>query len=324
MRAIFQPALVVYRRVARAVYSIVFPFTLALAGVTLALVVLGGIVHNTGSSLACPDWPLCNGTAFPRMVGAVLIEHGHRLTALAVVVGTVLVVMALAERKHPAARVAWLALGLVIVQALLGAVTVKLRLPPMVSTGHLATSMLYLSTVIFLALRLRPAPGAALPAHVRQMTAATAVLIYAQMVLGAAVRHLGAGLACRELWTCNGRLWPTGIDYTLELHMLHRFVAAAVLLAATATAIATFRAAAGRTAVRALALAAPFLVLVQMTLGILTIISYRDIVPLTAHLGVAALLFGNAVALHLVSRGQLGAVAPSPFDGEELPEGVAA
>jgi heme A synthase len=321
MRAIAERAIVVYRRVARAVFSIAFPFTLGLAGVTVALVVLGGIVHNTGSSLACPDWPLCNGTAFPRMVGAVLIEHGHRLTALAVVVGTVLLLMALAERRHPATRVAWLALALVIVQALLGAITVKLRLPPLVSTGHLATSMLYFSTVIYLALRLRPAPGAALPAHIRQMTAITAVLIYAQMVLGAAVRHLGAGLVCRETWTCNGRLWPTGIDYTLQLHMLHRFVAAAVLVAVTATAIATFRATAGRPGVRALALAAPVLVVAQMMLGLLTIVTFRDIVPLTAHLGVAALLLGDAVALHLVSRGRLGATATTV---EELPHGVAA
>ena len=63
-------------------------FAALLAALTLALVCLGGVVHNTGSSLACPDWPLCNGSAFPRMAGAVLIEHGHRLTALAVTVGT--------------------------------------------------------------------------------------------------------------------------------------------------------------------------------------------------------------------------------------------
>src|SRR4051812_1322483 len=84
------------RRMAGVVYSVAVPFAFGLAALTFALVVLGGIVHNTGSSLACPDWPLCNGSAFPRMVGAVLIEHGHRLTALAVVVGTVLLLVALA------------------------------------------------------------------------------------------------------------------------------------------------------------------------------------------------------------------------------------
>src|SRR3954451_10318022 len=76
------------RLIGGVVYSVRVPFAFALAGLTFALVVLGGIVHNTGSSLACPDWPLCNGTAFPKMAGAILIEHGHRLTAFAVVMGT--------------------------------------------------------------------------------------------------------------------------------------------------------------------------------------------------------------------------------------------
>lgn len=55
----------------------------ALTFVTLALVLammmLGAVVHGTGSSLACPDWPWCYGSAFPRMEGGVLFEHSHRL-----------------------------------------------------------------------------------------------------------------------------------------------------------------------------------------------------------------------------------------------------
>src|SRR6476659_7125398 len=98
----------------------------SLAALTFALVVLGGIVHNTGSSLACPDWPLCNGTAFPKMAGAILIEHGHRLTAFAVVMGTLgLLVLLIAGRADRGSiKTAAVALGLVIVQALLGAITV--------------------------------------------------------------------------------------------------------------------------------------------------------------------------------------------------------
>ena len=53
------------------------PLSLVLVGLTFALVVLGGIVHNTGSSLACPDWPLCYGMVFPPMRGGILYEHGH-------------------------------------------------------------------------------------------------------------------------------------------------------------------------------------------------------------------------------------------------------
>jgi heme A synthase len=302
-----------YRRLSRAVFAVAYPFTVALAGLTLALVVLGGIVHNTGSSLACPDWPLCNGTAFPKMAGAVLIEHGHRLTALAVVVGSILILLALAEhsRDRGAVKTAGLALALVIVQALLGAVTVKLRLPPAVSTAHLGTSMLYFATVIYLANRLRQNAAPAMAPGLRHLTLAAAVLIYLQMVLGAAVRHVGAGLVCRELVSCSG--WLSG-HITLQIHMIHRVTAVGVLLLVSFTSVQLLRS--GRA--RLLALSAPFLFVVQMTLGLLTITTFRDIVPLTAHLGVAALLFANVVTLHLQARG------PATADEEALPLAVMA
>jgi heme A synthase len=282
----------------------------ALAALTFALVVLGGIVHNTGSSLACPDWPLCNGSAFPRMAGAILIEHGHRLTALAVVVGTIALFSLLAawSSDRGAVKAAGLGLGLVIVQALLGAITVKFRLPPLVSTGHLATSMLFFSTVIYLAFRLRQNAAPSLSPRVQQLTLTATVLIYAQMVLGAAVRHLGAGLVCREWVSCKGWL---GADYTMQLHMAHRIFAVIVLGFVVYTSVIAWKASRNL-----LALLAPILVVLQMSLGLITIFTYRDIVPLTAHLAVAALLFADVLALHLISRGPLA-------ETDEEPVGVA-
>ena len=116
---------------------------LATAAATFALLAIGGLVHATGSSLACPDWPLCYGQFFPAMEGGVLFEHGHRLVALAVaVLTTALAVLVWRRRREGSVRaLAALAVVLVLFQASLGAVTVVYKLPLLVSAGHLATSM---------------------------------------------------------------------------------------------------------------------------------------------------------------------------------------
>src|SRR2546423_5768028 len=55
------------------------------AAATFLLLVIGGTVNPTGSSLACPEPTLvCHGQLFPPMVGGVLYEHGHRLAAMTV------------------------------------------------------------------------------------------------------------------------------------------------------------------------------------------------------------------------------------------------
>jgi len=55
------------------------------AAATFVLLVIGGTVNPTGSSLACPEPTMvCHGQLFPPMVGGVLYEHGHRLAAMSV------------------------------------------------------------------------------------------------------------------------------------------------------------------------------------------------------------------------------------------------
>src|SRR6266851_921908 len=113
---------------------LVHRFAIATAVATYLLILIGGLVHGTGSSLACPDWPTCYGTFMPRMEGGVLVEHSHRL-----------------------------AVALVVAQALLGGITVVLRLPTPISTAHTATSLLFFLTVIYIAARSRPVSAFAPP-----------------------------------------------------------------------------------------------------------------------------------------------------------------
>ncbi|MEW6778232.1 MAG: COX15/CtaA family protein, partial [Bdellovibrionota bacterium] len=117
------------------------------ACLTFFLLLVGGIVHGTGSSLACPDWPTCYGTFFPEMKGGVFFEHSHRLVASLVGLLTIgIVVMVHRQRREKRLRrLSWAALGLVIFQGILGGITVIYKLPAAVSSAHLATSMIFFS-----------------------------------------------------------------------------------------------------------------------------------------------------------------------------------
>src|SRR5450631_2251048 len=101
---------------------------LATAAATLALMGIGSLVHSTGSSLACPDWPLCHGQVFPAMTGGVEFEHTHRLVGAAVATMTaVLLVLTLRDRTRRGRAWVVTAAALVLVQAILGGLTVILR-----------------------------------------------------------------------------------------------------------------------------------------------------------------------------------------------------
>ncbi len=135
------------------------------AASALALAVIGALVDPEGAALACPDWPLCQGEALPSLTGRVLVEHGHRIVALAVAALTgALAVTVLRRRTDPALhRLALGAVALVLVQAALGAATVLLGLPDVARVGHLAAAMAFFAVVVHLALRLRASATPAAP-----------------------------------------------------------------------------------------------------------------------------------------------------------------
>jgi len=301
-----------------------FRLAQATAVATFLLLVVGGLVHATGSSLACPDWPLCYGQFFPAMEGGVLYEHGHRLAALAVAVLTAaLAVATWRRRRDPVARtLSSLAVVLVLFQASLGAATVMWKLPLLVSSAHLATSMAFFSAVVALACRLRPpspADGApAAPRGVRALAGLAAAGVYLQIVLGALVRHSGSGLACgTEAVLCQGVAWPLGGP--AQLQMLHRFAGLAAAALAAAAGFAALRAGPGRT--RAAAAAAPVLALAQLALGAWTVWSLISVAVVSLHLAVGALLLADVLTLFLLLGPR---PVPSPARGEDVAAGLVA
>jgi heme A synthase len=293
-------------------------FAIATAAVTWVLLLVGGLVHGTGSSLACPDWPLCHGQFFPEMTRGVEYEHSHRLVAGTVAIMTVVLGVALyRDGRYRALRpLAIAAPIMVIAQAVLGGITVLLRLPKAVTLSHLTLSMCFFSVLILIAVRTAPsslslkhAPGdlgnepraienAAL-LRARPLVGVSILAILGQIFLGGLVRHSMAGLACITLPLCFGHVWPpeSSSVYSERVHMLHRFGAVIVTALVFASAILVARRALRGSRIRAVAIAAPILVLIQGTLGVFSVTSLLHLPTVTAHLGVGALLLASMVAL---------------------------
>jgi heme A synthase len=117
---------------------------------------------------------------------------------------------------------------------------------------------------------------------------ATAVIAFATMCIGAYVSSSGAGLACRDIPECAGNV----VVYTpgQYVQMLHRFIAAACLLASVVSF--TFVWALGAsTRVRVTATLGLGLVFVQIVLGLLNVALRLPIDLREAHAANAALVF---------------------------------
>ena len=111
------------------------------------LIVLGGVTTQTGSGMACPDWPLCFGELLPNLTTTVLIEMSHRY--LAMIVGLIITsTFILAVRNYRNSKIllfsSAMSFLLVGIQGYIGMLTVTSILDPAIVTLHLA-----LSTALF-------------------------------------------------------------------------------------------------------------------------------------------------------------------------------
>ncbi len=209
---------------------------------TYLLIVLGAIVRITGSGMGCGDhWPLCNGHLFPPLddIGTV-IEWSHRLVAA--LVSTLVVALAaydwwLQRRADGrmggwAARASYVALALLIVQVLLGAITVKLELPAWSVVLHLGTAMLLLATLLI------AAAGQVGAQHAAPLPIVIVTLTLVTVLFGALTANVGAAAACHGFPLCNGQIWTTAGPLAL-IHWLHRLLAYSLAIVATVWAVRT-------------------------------------------------------------------------------------
>jgi heme a synthase len=209
---------------------------------TYLLVAVGGLVRATKSGLGCGnDWPDCNGEFLPVLHSRpVLIEYSHRLAALVVVVLVgVLAVRAWRERRKAPklAAASGIAFGLVLFQALLGMIVVKLDLEALSVALHLTTAMAFAAVLIYIVAVSSEATNRldnqTDPALGRWAVAAAGSVLLLLMV-GSYVTGVDAGYVFPDWPLMDGRLVPDFGSVRPELaeryaiHFTHRALAALV------------------------------------------------------------------------------------------------
>lgn len=181
-------------------------FVLLVGCATLLLIIAGALVTSNDAGLSVPDWPTSFGSLYriPPMVGGVKFEHGHRM--IGVFVGLLTIALAiwtwLVERRRFMRILSIIAVGTVIVQGILGGITVLYFLPPAVSTAHATMGQtLFCLIIIMVMVTSRPwieeSPVLVVERHrprLRILATLAAISVYLQLILGAAFRHSGIKL----------------------------------------------------------------------------------------------------------------------------------
>ncbi len=273
-------------------------YAILTAAATWLLLIAGGLVTSTDSGLAVPDWPLSYGTWFPPMVGGILYEHGHRMIAA----GVGLLILGLAVwvwRVESRGWVRWLsagALGAVVLQILLGGLTVLLLLPPSISIAHACLGQAVFCLVVMIARSTAPAwveaptaLEAPQAATLRLLGGGVAVLAAGQLLLGAVIRHTGHAV-------------PMHLAGALSLAVLTVWLGR--WLARLGAVGSSLRASAWRVAA---------LLALQLILGGLVWVQRSIVLLRTAHVAVGALFLAQAVMLAWELRRRTDPAARAPF-----------
>ena len=267
------------------------------ASVTFLLLIAGALVTSNDAGLSVPDWPTSFGSIYkiPRMVGGVRFEHTHRMVAE--FVGLLTIVLAFwtwsSERRSWMKRLGMAALATVIVQGVLGGITVLKFLPPAVSSAHAAVAQTFFCIAVCIALFtgrrwVEELPQVQLETQrpsLVMLTLLSIAVLYVQLVLGAMFRHKGLS------W------WP---------HVINAAVVAAVLSWTAVRALSLY---AKIDAVRRPAVIMLGLMVAQLCLGFAAFMTRvmwgRDaaqpempmVISTVAHVATGALLLATSVVL---------------------------
>lgn len=302
-------------------------FTKALSFSTLFLIFAGGLVKSTNSGLAVPDWPLSYGSFFPPMVGGVFYEHGHRMVATFVGFLTLCaaVLVSIWETRRWVKVLAWSALSAVILQGVLGGLTVIFFLPDWISISHglLAQTFFCLTIVLAYAFSAereeRGQQESSSDKRFLKLALTLIGVIYLQLFLGALMRHTESGLAIPDFPKMGGYWFPPFNGEMLArinswrfyenldavtiaqvwIHFLHRvgaLIVTAVFLLINFFGLEIFR---SRPKIISTIFFLDLMVVLQILLGITAILSKKEPMVTSLHVVLGAGILGMSILLLL-------------------------
>ncbi len=311
-------------------------FALITAVATLILIGVGGLVTSKGVGMSVPDWPTTYGYnmfLFPisKWVGGIFWEHSHRLAASAVGFLTAILAVWLWV-KESRSWLRWLgilAFFAVVLQGVLGGLRVVLFKDEIgIFHAALAQSFLVLlcAIALFTSRWWQNLPTTLTPVvdrkNLRRLLLFGACLIFAQLILGATMRHQHAGLAIPDFPLAYGKVLPP-MDpasvasynqnrYEIEalnpitafqigLQMVHRLIALLIFCAVAFCAWSTRRQLGARHPLAKLSQVWVALIFLQVILGASTIWSHKAADIATAHVVVGALSLVVGALLTIVS-----------------------
>jgi cytochrome c oxidase assembly protein subunit 15 len=241
-----------------------------------------------------------------KMVGGIFYEHGHRLIATTVGLLTIGVVIWLwrVEPRRWVRRLGIVALGAVVLQGVLGGITVMYLLPDAVSVSHAGLAQIFFGLTVTLALvtsagwrapSVAPVDDDRLRARLIVVTAA----VYVQILFGATMRHTGAGLAIPDFPLVYGGIFPPAWTTPITIHYIHRVgaVVVAILVLQQFFYVRRHHRHRGEL-MRPVSLLAALLV-VQIALGGSVVLTGKHELVNTAHVATGALLFVTSLVLTL-------------------------
>lgn len=276
----------------------------------VGLMALGAGVRAMNAGLSCPDWPLCFGQVIPDYHPAVWFEFVHRAYAgLVAIVFFLCAFYGFKKNDIPggvksAAR--W-GIFFLILQIVMGALTVRYQVRSYVVTGHLTIATLFFLSVYWMVMSIDERvdrPHAYLPGSFAGVVRLLPLLVFIQIVVGGFVASTYAGSVCVDWPLCNGEWVPTWAG-SIGIQIAHRFLAYG--LAATIVIFAVmmqYKHMQPWVTPQFLRLSryAAFTVFAQVVVGILNLIMYIPPWLTVMHQSIAIILFAITVRLYFVVR----------------------